>query len=242
MVLLDWTRMGRLYCLAGAIAEKGTYRIVRPLLSRYKTAPVRNAGWSPYLLDGHGRSEIFELIAPEPAALQPPHVEDVWVRAMRSGRTLAPIEKRRQILNATLVAKDESIFGISLTSTYSAAYLRPRDGLRSLVTIAVPADRISFAAVRRQGAPEIDIRANLALPEVGERSLPVKDHFLLKAAEASGSTPDEQAALLNQAVRRWGDPVAVRVGFSRSFQSSSDRPGQCWLMADGFFSFSDPQP
>jgi hypothetical protein len=72
--------------------------------------------------------------------------------------------------------------------------------------------------------------------------LPVKDHFLLKTVEDSGQPAGEQAALLSQAVRNMGDPVAVRIGLSRSFQSSAERPGQCWLMADGFFSFSDPQP
>jgi hypothetical protein len=242
MVLLDWTRMGRLYCLAGVVAENGAYRVLRPLLSRFKAAPVRNAGWSPWLLDGHRRWEIFELIAPEPAEVQPPHVEDVWVRAMRSRRVLAPTDRRRQILEATTPGKEQSIFGIPLTCTRSAVYLRPGVGQRSLVTLAVPADKISFTAVRRQGAPEIDFRASLVLPEAGERLLPVKDHCLLQAAGAAGKTLDEQLAFLNETVRRLGDPVAVRVGLSRAFQSSPDRPGQCWLMADGFFSFSDPQP
>jgi hypothetical protein len=242
MVLLDWTRMGRTYCLAGVVAEKGNYRVVRPLLSRYKTAPVRNAGWSPWLLDGHGRWEIFELVGPEPAEPQPPHVEDIWVRSLRPRRALAPVKQRCSILAATAIRSDEPLFGNALANTRAAAFLSPGSGQRSLITVRVPANQISFAAVRRQGAPEMDLRATLVLPEVGQRCLPVKDHFLLKTAEESGRPPNEQAALLSQAVCTMGDPVAVRIGLSRSFPSSAERPGQCWLMADGFFSFSDPQP
>ena len=62
MILLDWTRMGRSYCLAGAVLEKGDWRIVRPLPMKHRAAPVRNIGWSPFLFDGHARWEIFELI------------------------------------------------------------------------------------------------------------------------------------------------------------------------------------
>jgi hypothetical protein len=241
MVLLDWTRMGRTYCLAGVVRQQGSYRVVRPLLSRYKTAPVRNAGWSPWLLDGHGRWEIFELVGPEPAERQPPHVEDIWVRSLRPRRAAAPVKQRCEILAATTIRSDEPLFGKPLASTRAAAFLPPGSGQRSLITVAVPASRITFAAVHRQGAPEIDLRATLVLPEIGERSLPVKDHLLLKTAEESGRPPNEQAAFLSRAVGTMGDPVAVRIGLSRPFQISAERPGQCWLMADGFFSFSNPQ-
>src|SRR5262245_57022886 len=64
MILLDWTRMGKWYCLAGVVEQGGTFRVVRPLLAKFRAAPVRNVGWSAYLLDGHARWEIFELIAP----------------------------------------------------------------------------------------------------------------------------------------------------------------------------------
>jgi hypothetical protein len=66
MILLDWTRMGRTYCLVGVVAEAGKYRVVRPLPSRQRNSPQRNVGWSPFLLEGHRRWEIFELIKPEP--------------------------------------------------------------------------------------------------------------------------------------------------------------------------------
>ena len=51
MILLDWTRMGKTYCLAGAVVQDGRYRVIRPLLARYHDAPVRNVGWSAYQLD-----------------------------------------------------------------------------------------------------------------------------------------------------------------------------------------------
>src|SRR6267378_2144519 len=49
MVLLDWTRMGRSFCVAGALFQDTHYRLVRPLLAKNRQAPVRNVGWSAYL-------------------------------------------------------------------------------------------------------------------------------------------------------------------------------------------------
>ena len=89
MILLDWTRMGRTYCLAGAVFQDKQWRVVRPLLTKLREAPVRNVGWSAYLLDGHARWEIMELIGPQLTAPEPPHVEDLWVRALRSRRSSA---------------------------------------------------------------------------------------------------------------------------------------------------------
>jgi hypothetical protein len=74
MILLDWTRMGKSYCLAGVIRQNGAFRVVRPLLTQHRDAPVRNVGWSPFLMDGHSRWEVFELIHPTPADSQPPHL------------------------------------------------------------------------------------------------------------------------------------------------------------------------
>src|SRR5436190_898292 len=76
MILLDWTRMGRTYCVAGACNVNGQIRIVRPLPRSQRDAPVRNTGWSPFQMDGHSRWEVFELISPEVAPPQPPHRED----------------------------------------------------------------------------------------------------------------------------------------------------------------------
>src|SRR5262249_17941445 len=99
MVLVDWTRMGRSYCLAGVVKEKdGSLRLVRPLLSRGRSSAIRNGGWSGWLLDGHSRWEVFELIAPELASSEPPHLEDLWVRAIRPRRSSLPTEQRRAIL------------------------------------------------------------------------------------------------------------------------------------------------
>ena len=52
MILVDWTRMGKVYCLAGAVADGKGWRFMRPLLAKDRDSPVRNTGWSPYLLDG----------------------------------------------------------------------------------------------------------------------------------------------------------------------------------------------
>src|SRR5207253_2136146 len=138
MILLDWTRMGKLYCLAGAVACDGGYRIVRPLLVKNRDAPVRNVGWSAWLLDGHQRWEIFELIGPTPAELQRPHVEDLWVRSLRPRRCLAAPVERRAILEATAATPDQELFGAPLTVLRAAAFLQPGTGERSLTTVIVP--------------------------------------------------------------------------------------------------------
>src|SRR5690349_7506116 len=104
MIVLDWTRMGKSYCLAGVVEQNGQLRVVRPLPARQRDAPVRNVGWSPFLMDGHSRWEVFELVGIEPAEPLPPHREDVWVRDLRPRRTLANPALRRVILQATLAA------------------------------------------------------------------------------------------------------------------------------------------
>src|SRR6516162_3862178 len=111
MILLDWTRMGHSYCLAGAVFQDKQWRIVRPLPTKFRDAPVRNVGWSPYLMEGHARWEILELIGPQPALPEPPHLEDLWVRALQSRRVSALPEQRRAILAATTLPPKEPIFG-----------------------------------------------------------------------------------------------------------------------------------
>jgi hypothetical protein len=44
MILLDWTRMGQAYCVAGAVGEHNGFRIVRPMLTHPRSTPVRNTG------------------------------------------------------------------------------------------------------------------------------------------------------------------------------------------------------
>lgn len=242
MVLLDWTRMGKTYCLAGVVRHNGQLRVVRPLPITGRTAPVRNIGWSPFLMDGHSRWEIFELIHPESADPCPPHLEDLWVRGMRSRRIFADSALRRAILQATLAQPGEPWFGAALTTTRASAYLMPRTGLRSLISLVVPAHAIQFTVSWREGAPEADYRVSLAVPELQGRSLPVKDHFLLRRAELASDAAEGRIQALSFAVAQMGEQVVVRLGLSRSFQSTAGRAESvCWLMADGFFSFNDPQ-
>jgi hypothetical protein len=243
MILLDWTRMGKWYCLAGAVVEGGGYRIVRPLQAKFREAPVRNVGWSAYLLDGHVRWEVFEIVGPQPAEPQPPHLEDLWVRGLRPRQRLADPAQRREILEATRNRTAEPTFGQALTLTRSAAYLPPGTGQRSLATTVVAPDRVTFTGLWREGAGEPDYRVSLGVPGLEGRSLPVKDHHLLCRIEHAAADLDGRLRELNAAVQQMGEQVAVRLGLSRAFQGDPGRaPAACWLMADGFFSLTDPQP
>ena len=242
MILVDWTRMGRTYCLAGAVFQDKQWRIVRPLLTKFCDAPVRNVGWSAYLMDGRRRWEIFELIGAQPAGPEPPHLEDLWVRALRPRRSLASPEQRRGILAATTAPPNVPIFGFALATTRTAAYLRPGTGQRSLATVVVPSSQLRFETVLRQGSFEPDVRVELPLPEVGKRCLPVKDHQLLLQMERVSSDLGQRNRFLDTTVRQMGEQVAVRLGLSRPFQVRTDEPGRCWLMADGFFPLADSQP
>ena len=149
MILIDWTRMGSTYCIAGAVQQGGGMRVVRPLWVRHRHAPVRNTGWSPFLMDGRSRWEAFELVGPEPAAPQPPHCEDVWVRDLKPLGRLAAVEQRRAILEATRAAANRPLFGSPLTRTTTSAYLAPGTGERSLTTVVLPAGRIQFVVSSR---------------------------------------------------------------------------------------------
>lgn len=243
LILLDWTRMGKTYCLAGVVVEGHFVRTVRPLLGRYRDAPVRNVGWSPFLVDGHQRWEVFELVGPETADAQPPHLEDVWVRSLRPRRQSVPPEQRRAILQSLAAKPGEVLFGTPLQTTRASAFLRPGTGQRSLATLIVPSVQVAFSATRREGAPEADVRATIGVLPLAGRPLPLKDHHLLLRAERAASDLNGLAQALTRAVRAMGERVAVRIGLSRPFQAGPQRgPGLCWLMVDGLFSVSDPQP
>lgn len=235
--------MGKTYCLAGVVLDDLDVRVVRPLLVRSREAPVRNTGWSPYLLDGHARWELFELVGPQLADPEPPHLEDLWVRSLRPLRRSAPPGQRRAVLAATAAADGGALFGEALTVTRIGAYLKPGSGRRSLVTVLVPTRQVSFGACRRDGAAEPDFRVKLPLGELGERVLAVKDHHLLLRAQQVGPDLDRQLERLHALVAGMGEQVAVRLGLSRSFgyEGAHTAPA-CWLMADGFFSLADPQP
>jgi hypothetical protein len=243
MVLLDWTRMGKLYCLAGAVAEGGRFRIVRPLPVKVRGCPAPNVGWTPYLLDRHSRWEIFKLIGPEPAAAEAPHIEDIWVQSLKPRHQSAPADLRRAILDSTRAQAGEPIFGAPLASTRAAAYLLPGTGARSLTTVSVPSSLISFGVSWREGAEGPDCRVTLPVPGLGPRTLPVKDHHLLRRAECEGPGMEQLVATLNRTIRGMGDWLSVRLGLSRGFlQEGGWGLPRCWLMADGFFAQADPQP
>jgi hypothetical protein len=243
MVLLDWTRMGRVLCLAGIVNEGGTLRVVRPLPWDGRNAPIRNIGWSPYLFHGFCRWEVFELVGPEAAEPQPPHLEDVWVQTLRPLQRMAPPDFRRSILDATQPPNDEPLFGSPLTQTRTSAFLPPGTGCRSLATVTIPAERIVFTVAQRDGVAEPDYRVTLPVRHREGRILSVKDHFLLQRAELASPTLEGRRRALELAVRQMGPQVVVRLGLSRAFQATPGRaPSACWLMADGFFSLADPQP
>ena len=194
MILLDWTRMGKTYCLAGAVVQDGRYRVVRPLLARYHDAPCGTlAGRLTNSMD-MARWEVFELIAPKPAAqLRRLHLEDVWVTSLRPLRRFATPEQRRAILAATAPRADEPLFGVPLSTTRSAGFLQPGTGTRSLATLVVPSGQITFGGCCRAGTGEADLRVKLPVPELGERVLPVKDHLLLFEGRADGGRPGPAA-------------------------------------------------
>ena len=193
-------------------------------------------------MEGHARWEIFELIGPQPAVSEPPHVEDLWVRAMRSRRRSALPEQRRAILAATRLSPQEPLFGIHLASTRTGAYLQPGTGTRSLATLVVSPGQLCFDAVWREGRFEPDIRVELPLPDLGNRSLAVKDHHLLLRTERASRDIEQRLKILDTAVQQMGEQIAVRLGLSRPFAGGGDGCPRCWLMADGFFSLLDPQP
>src|SRR5262249_37933616 len=151
------------YCLAGAVMADNGINIVRPLLAKHRDAAVSNIGWSAYLMDGHARWELFELVGPEPAVLKPPHVEDVWVRSLRPRGRSAPPEQRRTLLRATTATSGQSVFGVPLTFTRSSACLSCGAGARSLATLIVPSAGIHFSASLREGAEAPDVRAALSV-------------------------------------------------------------------------------
>jgi hypothetical protein len=134
---------------------------------------------------------------------------------------------------------------VRLSGTRAAAYLPSGTGERSLATVLVRRGDLTFTAAVREGAEEPDCRVLLNLPGLQERTLAVKDHFLLRRAEAAGSDPDQRVRTLALAVSQMGETVAVRLGLTRPFspvEGQAGQPGRCWLMADGFFSYDDPQP
>ena len=138
-------------------------------------------------------------------------------------------------------ARGPAPFGVPWVTTRAAAYVEPGGGTRSLATVTLPAERITFAASWREGTPEPDVRVQLDGAGLHGRSLSVKDHFLLGRAEAVAADLESRLAELTALVSNLGPTVAVRLGLSRRVR---DRPqpgrGVCWLMADGFFAFDNP--
>jgi hypothetical protein len=242
LALLDWTRMGKAYCLAGVVREGGGLRVVRPLLAKVGRQPPRNAGWSAYLLDGHYRWEVFELVGPIAARPEPPHSEDTWVRSLKPLGRQVPLQQRRSILEATMAHAGEPLFGCPLVTTRTAACMAPGTGMRSLVTVRLPASEIQVAASRRDGADEPDFRVTLPVADTGARTMPIKDHHLLLKAAQSGPELAKQIESLKRIIQQMGPEVFVRLGLSRPFQGTPLAQAVCWMMADSFFSAREPQP
>ena len=243
MILLDWTRMSRSYCVTGAVHINGQLRILRPLPRAQRDAPVRNVGWSPFQMDGHTRWEVFEVISPEPAPPLAPHLEDAWVISLRSRRGLAAPGQRRAVLEATLVPEGQPQIGAALRRDKHKAYLLPDEGARSLTSVAVRQKQIELFVERSIYKPEAVYRVRLHLAELEGLVIPFKDHFLLGRAEQASPTEAGRLRALQLAIAQMGETVIVRLGVSRpyAYSGSSSLP-VCWLMADGFFSSSDPQP
>src|SRR5262249_42968214 len=160
--------------------------------------------------------EVFELIGPQAAEPEPPHLEDIWVRELRAtGRSATPAQ-RRAILAATAAGNGELLFGAPLTAIRSTAYLPPGTGDRSLLTVIVPSRALAFSGAWRDESAQPDIRVKVPLPGVGERVLAVKDHHLLLKAEAEGANLDRQVERLQSLVHAMGGEVALRLGMSRA--------------------------
>jgi hypothetical protein len=133
------------------------------------------------------------------------------------------------------------MFGETLVETRTSAYLLPGTGSHSLATIEVPSHEILFDVLEREGADESDVRARMAIPNVGARWLPVKDHWLLTRIErTAGDRVIDWSKALRDALVQMGPTIAVRVGLSRGFDSGQGTR-RCWLMADGFFAAEEVQ-
>ncbi len=263
-VLLDWTRMGKGYCLAGAVVDGTAARTIRPLSIHHQRgagAPAglislirsffirdppaegdRRVGWPAFLMAGRSRWEVFKLASPRLATPESPHLEDTWVRSILPCKRLATPDERRIILQATTAETAEGLFGAPLRVSGSKTFLLPGEGERSLTTLMAPVGQIRFRAGRRtRESAATSIRVELPFPDLGLRTLPVTDHHLLSWAEQQSPRPEDQVDFLNGLVRQMGDRVAVRRGLSRPF-AHEGAPPVCWLMANGFFSMADPQP
>ena len=263
-VLLDWTRMGKGYCLAGAVLDGTIVRIIRPLSIHHQRAGGRPGGvislirslfvrdppadgdrtvcWPAFLMAGRSRWEVFDLVSPRPAMPHGPHLEDTWVRGLRTWNHLATPEQRRTILKATAAPTTGALFGAPLRFEGSRTFLLPGEGERSLSTWLVPAEQIRFCTGQRaRESAQPSTRVDLPLSDSDLRTLPVTDHHLLSWAEQQAPRPEEQVDALNGLVRQMGETVAVRLGLSRPF-AGEGQPPVCWLMANGFFSLADPRP
>lgn len=260
MILVDWTRMGKTFCIAGLVSEGQGWRTVRPMPvgvrvvsprpgmwgivdavlagppKPARTEPPPNVGWFPDQLGNLRRWDTVELVGPKPVELEPPHTEDVLVHALRPTGRSVPVESRARILSGTCVQGFKPHFGVPLLHTRTSAYLKPGMGERSLITSIVPSHELFFEVSRREGAATVDARVRLKVPGVGVKLLPIKDHFLLcQAEQVAGTDPTRESKALRQAVEQMGRNIAVRLGLSRGFDTGRGER-RCWLMADGFFS------
>jgi hypothetical protein len=236
MILLDWTRMGTHFCLAGVVIEGKSVRTVRPLPERFYDGRSDHCGWPESAIHGHRRWEIVELVGASPAETRPPHREDMWVQELGWQGELAAPAQRREVLRRTAALSSRWLFGVPLNRTRASAYLVPGSGERSLATIVVPSRGITFLALQRVGINTPCIRVQLSVAGLGDCELPVIDHHLLLSAEEAGARLGDRLDRLQSFLEGMGEQVVIRLGLARPLNN------RCWLMADGFFSLADPQP
>ena len=189
MILCDWTRMGRTYCLAGAVFSAGLDLRSAGAAHAPGSGPQRRlvavpAGRSLPL----GNVRAVGATTPPP---EPPHVEDRWVRSLRRWALATPAERRAVLLAGTRPCGKpfwRPVFPLGDGEPGSG------DGERSLVTVVVDRRSLSFTGVTRQGRAGPDYRATLDVPGLGTRRLPVVDHGLLRTAEVAGTELPTQGA------------------------------------------------
>src|SRR5690242_19855263 len=112
-ILLDWTRMGKCFCLTGVVVDGARLYVVRPLHVSQRGGASQHLGWPAPPLVGLARWQVFQLVESEAAGAAPPHTEDVWVRELRPTDRSAPAELRRAVLAATAQHNDP-LFGMTL--------------------------------------------------------------------------------------------------------------------------------
>src|SRR5262245_57352930 len=91
--------------------------------------------------------------------------------------------------------------------SYASVHLDPETGTRSLASLLLTPQDVEFSACSRTGAAEPDIRVKIAAAGLQDRTIPVKDHFLLSDAEKATSDLEGQLRSLSAAIVAMGPQV-----------------------------------